>query len=101
MARFVAVCPVEAIEPGRARAVEVEGLRIALFNDAGTIYALQGRCPHANGPLGSGWIEEGEAVCPLHRWRFQLGSGRCTTVRGESVHRFPCDVREGQVWVEV
>jgi nitrite reductase/ring-hydroxylating ferredoxin subunit len=97
----VAVCRVEDVAEGRGLAVEIQGLRLAVFNDAGTFHALLGRCPHANGPLGWGWIEEGEAVCPLHRWRFRLDTGRCTTVRGESVHRFRCEVREAQVWVEV
>ena len=89
------------IREGRGLPVEVDGLRIAIFNDGGTFHALLGRCPHANGPLGLGWIEEGEAVCPLHHWRFKLASGRCSTVRGESVHRFDCEVREDEVWVAV
>ena len=54
----------------------------------------------AGGALGLGWVEEGEAVCPLHRWRFKLTTGRCTTVRGESVHAFRCEVRGDEVWVE-
>lgn len=101
MATFVRVCRADEVEPGRARGVEVNGLRIAVFNDQGSFHALQGRCPHANGPMGRGWIEEAEAVCPLHRWRFRLDSGRCTSVRGESLHRFACEVREGDVWVAV
>ncbi len=101
MAEFVAVCLVGAVPDGRALAVEVGGLRVAVFNDGGRFHALFGRCPHANGALGRGWVEEGEAVCPLHRWRFRLDSGRCTTVRGESVHRFRCEVRGEEVWVEV
>jgi nitrite reductase/ring-hydroxylating ferredoxin subunit len=51
--------------------------------------------------MGLGWIEEGEAVCPLHRWRFKLTTGRCTTVRGSSLHRFASEVRDGEVWVAV
>jgi nitrite reductase/ring-hydroxylating ferredoxin subunit len=98
---FVAVCRIEDVREGRGFAVEVDELCLALFNDGGTIHALLGRCPHANGPLGRGWIEDGEAVCPLHRWRFKLDTGRCTSVRGERVHRFACEVRDGQVWVEV
>jgi nitrite reductase/ring-hydroxylating ferredoxin subunit len=97
----VAVCRIEDVTEGRGLAIEVDGLRLAIFNDAGTFHALLGRCPHANGPLGLGWIEEGEAVCPLHRWRFRLDSGRCTTARGASVHRFCCELRDGHVWVEV
>jgi nitrite reductase (NADH) small subunit len=101
MGRFVAVCRVEEVDEGRGHAVEVEGLRIAVFNDGGRFHALLDRCPHANGPMGRGWIEHGEAVCPLHRWRFKLSTGRCTTMRGEALHRFRCEVREGQVWVEM
>ena len=39
----------------------------------GEVVALSGRCPHANGPLGLGWIEEGEVVCPLHRLAVPAG----------------------------
>ncbi len=101
MAKYVAVCRFDEVVEGRAVAVEVDGLRIAVFNDGGRFHALLGRCPHANGPMGHGWIEDGEAVCPLHRWRFKLSSGRCTTDPGHSLHAFRCVVREDQVWVEV
>jgi nitrite reductase (NADH) small subunit len=101
MARFVAVCRVEDVPEGRALPVEVEGLRLAIFHDGGRFHAVWGRCPHANGPMGRGWVEEGEAVCPLHHWRFNLETGRCTTVRGYSLSRFRCEVRDGHVWVEV
>ena len=101
MAKFVAVCKVEDVAEGKGHSVFVAGMPLALFKDGGQIYALLGRCPHAGGPLGRGWVEEGEAVCPLHRWRFQLASGRCTTVRGMSVHRFACEVRAEEVWVAV
>jgi nitrite reductase/ring-hydroxylating ferredoxin subunit len=101
MAGFVAVCGADEVPEGRALGVEVEGLRVAVFNDGGAFHALSARCPHSAGPLDRGWIEEGEAVCPLHRWRFRLGSGRCSTVRGESVHRFACEVRDGRIYVAV
>ena len=101
MPRFVSVCKVTDVREGRGLPVEVEGLRVAILNDGGTFHALLGRCPHANGSLGHGWIEEGEVVCPLHHWRFKLASGRCSTIRGESVHRFDCEVRGDEVWVAV
>jgi nitrite reductase/ring-hydroxylating ferredoxin subunit len=101
MAKFVSVCKVEDVAEGRGHSVFVKGMSLAIFNEGGRFHALLGRCPHANGPLGRGWIEEGEAVCPLHRWRFKLATGRCTTARGMSVHRFDCEVRDAEVWVAV
>jgi nitrite reductase/ring-hydroxylating ferredoxin subunit len=101
MAEWVAVCRLDEIKEGRGVSREAAGLRVAVFRTGGGVVALSGRCPHANGPLGLGWIEEGEVVCPLHQWRFRLADGRCTTVRGNSVHRFRCEVRGEEVWVEV
>jgi nitrite reductase (NADH) small subunit len=101
LGQFVEVCGADEVAEGRARSVEVDGLRIAVFRDEGRYHALLGRCPHSNGAMGHGWIEEGEAVCPLHRWRFKLATGRCTTVRGENLHRFASYVRDGEVWVSV
>jgi nitrite reductase (NADH) small subunit len=94
------VCRLDEIEDGMAKAVEVDGLWIALFRQGDDVKALLERCPHANGPMGKGWIEDGEAVCPLHHWRFDLKSGRCTSVSGFSLHPFRTEVREGEVYVE-
>jgi NAD(P)H-dependent nitrite reductase small subunit len=101
MAQWVSVCRFDEIGERRGRACEAAGLRIALFLFDETVVALADRCPHEGGSLGQGWIEESEVVCPLHRWRFKLKDGRCTTMRGHGVHRFPAEVREGQVWVLV
>ena len=101
MAKFRRACRLDEVVDGRALAVEVDGLRLAIYRVEDHVYVLSGRCPHANGPMGKGWIEEGEAVCPLHRWRFKLATGRCTTVRGEGLHRFASEVRDGEVWVAV
>ena len=101
MAEFRPACRTEDVTDGRALAVVVDGLGLAIFRDGETYHALLGRCPHADGVMGEGWVEEGEAVCPSHRWRFRLTTGRCTTVRSRSLHRFACEVRDGLVWVRV
>jgi len=101
MAEWVAVCRLDEVRAGRGVSREAAGVRVAVFRDGEAVVALAGRCPHAGGPLGLGWVEDGDVVCPLHRWRFRLADGRCTTVRGHPVHRFRCEVRDGEVWVEV
>jgi len=101
MGRFVEVCGVDDVAEGKGLAIEVDGLGIAVFRDGGKYHALLGRCPHADAVMGRGWVDDGEAVCPIHQWRFKLSTGRCTTMPGRSLHKFRCKVVEGRVWVEV
>jgi nitrite reductase (NADH) small subunit len=101
MPQWVAVCRLDEIADGAGRSLDAAGLRVAVFRAGIDVVALSGRCPHSGGSLGHGWVEEGEVVCPLHRWRFRLIDGRCTTIPGERVHRFRCELRGDEVWVEV
>ncbi|MFI5455062.1 MAG: Rieske (2Fe-2S) protein [Isosphaerales bacterium] len=101
MAEWVAVCRLNEVPVGRGRSLDAAGMRLAVFRVGDDLVALSGRCPHSGGSLGHGWIEGCEVVCPLHQWRFKLADGRCTTVRGQGVHRFRCEVRGDEVWVEV
>jgi nitrite reductase/ring-hydroxylating ferredoxin subunit len=101
MPEWVAVCRLDEVSFERGRSLDAAGLRLAVFRINDEVIALSGRCPHENGPLGHGWIEDGELVCPLHRWRFRVADGRCTTMTGQSIHRFRCEVRGEEIWVEV
>jgi nitrite reductase/ring-hydroxylating ferredoxin subunit len=101
MPQWMAVCRVEQVTEGRGCSLDAGGVRLAVFRQGDSLIALSGRCPHSGGSLGHGWIESGEVVCPLHHWRFRLTDGRCTTIPGESVHKFPCEARGDLVWVEV
>ena len=65
MARWVSVCRVDEVAEGKGRALEASGVRLAVFRQGGELIALSGRCPHSGGPLGFGWIEDAEVVCPL------------------------------------
>lgn len=99
MAEWVNLGPLDEDRPDRGVVREAVGVRLAIFRAGAEVVALLDRCPHAGGSLGQGWVEDGEAVCPLHRWRFRLRDGRCTTIRGEGVHRFPAEVRDGELWI--
>jgi NAD(P)H-dependent nitrite reductase small subunit len=101
MAEWVAVCRLDDLKEAAGCSLDALGLRIAVFRTGADVFALSGRCPHSGGSLGHGWVEQGEVVCPLHGWRFRLADGRCTTIPGERVHRFACEVRGDEVWVEV
>ena len=75
MSEFVKVAQVTDIAPGYGRLVQVEGRFIALFNCAGTFYAIDDTCTHAEASLSEGFLEGTTVECPLHGARFDLRTG--------------------------
>ncbi len=75
MASFVKVAERSEIPNGAGRSFEVEGRRIAIFNLAGTFYAIDGECTHSGGPLSEGTIDGDEIECPWHLGRFNIKTG--------------------------
>ena len=67
---------VSEVPVGTAREVVSGDRVIALFNVAGTFYALDGVCPHQGGPLGQGTLEGCVVTCPWHGWQFDVTSGQ-------------------------
>mmetsp|Transcript_4292 Transcript_4292/g.6060 ORF Transcript_4292/g.6060 Transcript_4292/m.6060 type:complete len:147 (-) Transcript_4292:474-914(-) len=55
---------------------------IVLAKVKGTMYAVDGICPHMKKPMVDGTIEEGpegpEIKCPLHNSKFCMSTGKCT-----------------------
>jgi nitrite reductase (NADH) small subunit len=94
---FVPVANVNDVAPGSATTVEIDGREIALFNVAGTFYALDNTCPHQGGPLAEGWIDDATVTCPWHAWCFKLADGKMTLGDFGSVDAFEVRVEGGSV----
>ncbi len=75
MAEFVKVASLSELASGVAKAVEVNGRSIALFNVNGTVYATDNTCLHQGGPLGEGMLEGQIITCPWHMWQYNVVSG--------------------------
>ncbi|MDX1982816.1 MAG: Rieske (2Fe-2S) protein [Bryobacteraceae bacterium] len=63
------------LPPGSLTEVEVGGKPVALCNVEGTIHAIDGICPHRQGPLGQGALHGNMVVCPWHAWEFDCTTG--------------------------
>jgi 3-phenylpropionate/trans-cinnamate dioxygenase ferredoxin component len=64
------------------RLVRWEDLEIGVFNCAGTVYAIEDRCSHDDGPLIEGELDQVTCTveCPRHGSRFDLATGRPLTL---------------------
>lgn len=100
----IEVAPIEELPPGTMRLVPACGITVGVFNCGGSLYAIEDRCSHDDGPLAEGdWDPEAcVVVCPRHGSRFDLQTGIPMTLPAfESVPTFPVSVRDGMVVVEV
>jgi nitrite reductase/ring-hydroxylating ferredoxin subunit len=76
MPEFVRVAAETDLPAGSTKEIEYQGRVVALFNVGGKIFAIDGICPHAGGPLSEGTIEGDVVTCPWHGWQFHLGNGQ-------------------------
>ena len=99
MAR-VKVLALASLPPGKTALVTVDGQDVAVFRRDGEVLAIGNECPHQSGSLCDGLVEGDIVTCPLHGWEFDLRSGACMTIPGESVPRFAVTVEDGAVLLE-
>ncbi|MBW4037707.1 MAG: Rieske (2Fe-2S) protein [Acidobacteria bacterium] len=76
MTQWVKLCGThQAPKPGEVIEAEANGVAICLANVNGHFSALDNLCPHRGGPLGGGWLEDDNVVCPWHSWAFNTATG--------------------------
>jgi len=77
MSKEYRVGSVAAVLAGETGLVDVNGTELALFVADDKIVVTQGQCPHAQGPIHQGEVEDCILTCPWHGWSFDLLSGQC------------------------
>lgn len=100
---WATLCELDELTPGEGFLSEIDGFRLAVFLDGGEVYVLDDVCPHAKGSLGSGWVDRGCAVCPLHSWAFRLTDGTMRDAPGVAVRTYPVRLKtlgDGRVMVQ-
>ena len=77
----------------------VDGKKLCLIKTQNEVYVIQNTCPHAGGILSGGWCKEGNIVCPVHRWEYNLKTGRGAEGQGDYIHIYPIELREDGAYV--
>ncbi len=95
------VTALASIPPGSGQAFTVAGQRIAFFNVAGKIHAMDDVCPHSGAPLSEGQLNGCVVTCPWHAIRFDVTSGRMPGSAEDSLATYPVFINGDQIEVEV
>lgn len=102
MTDYVNVATLDEIPAGGSKLVEVDRVRVALFNLDGAIYAIADVCTHDGGPLVEGTIVNGcQVQCPRHGARFDIRTGAALSFPAfEPTQTYPVRVEGGSVWIQ-
>jgi 3-phenylpropionate/trans-cinnamate dioxygenase ferredoxin component len=102
--QIIEVCPVNDLRPGEMRLVDVEDLEIGVFNCGGSVYAIENRCSHDDGPLIDGVLYQETCTieCPRHGSLFDLKTGKPKTLPAYvPVDTFPVIIDQDMIKLEV
>jgi 3-phenylpropionate/trans-cinnamate dioxygenase ferredoxin component len=99
---FVRACALDDVADGTARAVEIDGVELALVRNGNEVYAIQNECSHAQIPLSEGEIDGDEIECWLHGSMFDLRTGKAINLPAtEPVPVYPVRIDGADVLVDV
>ena len=74
---------------------------ICLVGLEGQVFALSAKCPHAGGDLTAGWCKNGKLVCPVHRYSYNLETGKGSEGQNDYVNTYPVEIRNGVIYVGI
>jgi len=81
--------------------VKIDNKSICLVGYEGELFAISAICPHAGEDLSRGWCMEGKLVCPVHRFSYNLQTGRGSKGQNDYVETYAVEVRGGDVYIGI
>jgi nitrite reductase/ring-hydroxylating ferredoxin subunit len=88
------------LQPGTIMTFDLRGEKICVTRTQRGTYAVQDRCPHNGASLSQGMCSvNNEIVCPLHRYSFDLESGKATSGGAYALKTYPIRVQADGVYL--
>jgi len=74
--------------------LKLEGRKYALARTTEGFFVVDDACPHAGGSLSQGKCDlKGNIICPLHRYGFNLRTGKNASGAGTSTRAYLTELR--------
>ncbi|MCG6156129.1 Rieske (2Fe-2S) protein [Rubinisphaera margarita] len=99
MAEKTRVCSVDELTDGAGKEFAVAGRVIAIFRIGDEVHAIDGLCPHAGGPIGTGTLRRGVVTCPWHGWQFDVRTGQHCLSSSIQTTVYDASVENGDVYI--
>ncbi len=86
----------------KTETVKAGNKKICIAHLPDGFFAVGDKCPHNGFSLGKGWCTpEHTVVCPLHRYAFDLKTGRAKTGLADYVNTYPVECRADGLFVGI
>ncbi|WP_285008158.1 Rieske (2Fe-2S) protein [Pedobacter faecalis] len=92
---------IELPEGEFVKQIQIDGKKLCLARHRDQLYVVQNQCPHAGGILSGGWCRNGHLICPIHRWEYNLDTGRGAAGQGDYIKIYPIEVRPEGLFVGI
>lgn len=90
-----------AVAVGKGREFNIEGKRIAVFNQDG-FHALDALCVHQDGSIAPGKLDGDIVECPLHFWHYNIKTGELIDyLKDVKLQKYEVQVKDDGIYVDV
>ena len=85
---------------GAVTTVQIKNKKVCIAHNTEGFFAINDKCPHNGASLGNGFCTaEGTVVCPMHRYHFDLKTGRAKSGLGDFVETYPLEIRDDGIFI--
>lgn len=99
--KWHAVIGLEPTDHPFIKKIKVAGKNLCLIGYEKKIFALGATCPHAREDLSRGWCKDGKLVCPVHRFSYDLETGKGSLGQNDYVESYPVKIAGNVVYVGI
>lgn len=87
----------------RTNTIVFDGRKVLIARTSKGFFAMQDRCPHNGASLSMGKCidEHNSIVCPLHRYHFNLETGRAMSGGADAGRTYPIKITDEGVFLGI
>lgn len=81
--------------------IKIANKNICLVGYEGEVFAVSATCPHAGGDLSRGWCNEGKLICPIHRFSYNLHTGKGSEGQNDYIETYPVKLKDEDIYIGI
>lgn len=92
---------IEELSAAGSLVISTERGEICIVTDGTFIYALDNNCSHMGSQIHKGEVVDGHIVCPWHRARFELATGKGLDLYAPDISSYAIQIEDGGIFVDL